>query len=421
MTVLPRAPYTLRRLDGLEKAFWLLNQNRSTHFCTIAEIEGTFKPGVWHGAAEHIGRQLVFASAQIRVFEDGHPIFEIGEPRGIPLSLVDADPRQWTDRVEEELSHPIDASVDPLIRMVIVSDGSRSTLILTMHHSVGDGPSAVHLIRDLLRAASGHVVVVAADLRSLEQAVDDLSLPIKSFPPVRTDALFPPPSYRSAEINRPQVRLDSISSGAVTALRAIARDHGTTLHGALSAAAARAFAALRPQHAVIPPRVFSPIDARRRLLNSAENLGAYINAVTVDTLKFSNEFWEDARQFSSKVGVFNDPDVLAFGIRGVRAALAGNPTAAETASVWASVYGAEILMTNLGALDVPSAYGNVKLTGLWGPAVSTGISHEQTLGIASLEGTLRILHTSFEPIDGLVEAMLDILLDQIPSRRDGPT
>lgn len=413
MTVLPRAPYTLRRLDGLEKAFWLLNQNRSTHFCTIAEIEGTFKPGVWHGAAEHIGRQLVFASAQIRVFEDGHPIFEIGEPRGIPLSLVDADPRQWTDRVEEELSHPIDASVDPLIRMVIVSDSSRSTLILTMHHSVGDGPSAVHLIRDLLLAASGEVIAVASDIKSLEQAVDDLSMPSLMFPPIRSDALFHAPGYRSAAITRPRLATGTLSTKDVSALRTLARANGATLHGALSAAAARAFAALRPQHAVIPPRVFSPIDARRRLLRNAENLGAYINAVTVDLLKFSEDFWEDACQYSSKVGLFNNPDVLAFGIRGVRAALDGNPTVAETAAVWAKVYGAEILVTNLGALEVPSHYGDVSLTGLWGPAVSTGIAHEQTIGVASFEGTLRILHTSFEPIDGLVELMVDTLLGQV--------
>ncbi len=416
MTSSFHAPYTLRRLDGLEKAFWLLNQNRSTHFCTIAELEGAFATDAWLRTADHIGRQIIFASAQIRTDGDGHPIFEIGETRGIPISVVHDDPRTWTDRVEDELSQPIDALVDPLIRLKVIADGTNSTLILTMHHSVGDGPSAVHLIRDILWAACGQLIDVAADVRSLEQAVDDLSMPIKSFPPVRTDALFPPPGFRSADIKRPQVRISSVSSEEVAALRAIARERGTTLHGALSAAAARAFAALKPQHAVVPPRVFSPIDARRRLLKNAENLGAYINAVTVDTLRFSEDFWEDARQFSSKVGLFNDLDVLAFGIRGVRAALAGNPTVAETASVWAHVYGAEILMTNLGALEVGSAYGDARLTGIWGPAVSTGISHEQTLGVASLKGTLRILHTSFEPIDGLLEAMLDILLGQIATR-----
>ncbi len=416
MTISSRAPYTLRRLDGLEKAFWLLNQNRSTHFCTIAELGGAFPLVDWQRAAEHIGRQLVFASAQIRTDEVGHPIFEIGEPRGIPLSVVEDDPLAWTAYVEDELSQPIDALVDPLIRLKLISDGSRSTLILTMHHSVGDGPSAVHLIRDILRATNGQMVVVAADPRSLEQAVDDLSMPIKSFPPVRTDALFPPPGYRPADIKKPQVRIGSVARDEVTALRTLAREQGTTLHGALSAAAARAFAALTPQHAVIPPRVFSPIDARRRLLENTENLGAYINAVTVDTLRFSDVFWEDARHFSSKVGLFNDPDVLVFGVRGVRAALAGNPTVAETASVWAHVYGAEILMTNLGPLEIPIAFGDVTLNGIWGPAVSTGISQEQTLGFASLGGTLRILHTSFEPINGLVEAMLDILLGQIPNR-----
>ncbi|MFS2150749.1 phthiocerol/phthiodiolone dimycocerosyl transferase family protein [Rhizobium sp. Rhizsp42] len=370
----------------------------------------------WLRAAEHIGRQLTFASAQIKTDNTGHAIFEIGEPRGIPITVAEGDPRAWTDHVEDELSQPVDALVDPLIRLKVISNGSLSTLILTMHHSVGDGPSSVHLIRDILQATNGQMVTVAADFRSLEQAVDDLSMPIKSFPPVRTDALFPPPGYRPADIERPQVRIGSVAKDEVTALRTLAREQGATLHGALSAAAARAFAALAPHYAVVPPRVFSPVDARRRLLKHTENLGAYVNAVTVDTLKFSENFWEDARHFSSKVGLFNDPDVLAFGVRGVRAALAGNPTVAETAAVWAHVYGAEILMTNLGVLEFPTNFGDVRVTGIWGPAVSTGISQEQTLGIASLEGTLRILHTSFEPLDGLVETMLDILIGQLTSR-----
>lgn len=409
-------PRYLRRLDGLERAFWLLNQNRSTHFCIIAELEGTFSSADWLRATDHIGRQLIFGSAQINLDGGGHPVFEIGEPKAIPLSMIQGDPHAWTSYVEDELSQSIDASVDPLIRLKIISDQQLSTVILTIHHSVGDGPSAVHLIRDLLRAASGQVVVVAADLRSLEQAVDDLAMPIQEFPPARADTLFTAPGYRSAGIDRPHVRIGAISDVDVAALRTAARQQGATLHGALSAAAARAFATLKPEHAVIPPRVFSPVDARRRLLKDAENLGAYINAITVDLLRFSTNFWDDARHYSANVGLFNNPDVLAFGIRGVRAALAGNPTVAETASVWASVYGAEVLMTNLGALEVQSAFGDVKLAGLWGPAVSTGISHEQTLGIASLAGTLRILHTSFEPIDGLLEAMLDILLGQIATR-----
>lgn len=397
-----------RKLDGLEKAFWLLNQNRSTHFSVVAQFEGGPHVEAWEDAARHMADHLPYASARIVSDQDG-PRFEFGRSPWIPLTVVVADPMRWPEFVEDELARPIDAEKHPLIRMTLIQNASSSALVATFHHSVADGPSSIHLVRDLLARAGGQAIEVDHDTRSLEQKLDDLGRDEISFPPARDAQRIAPPGFRSLIASRPTVTPGTLAAPDLEALRDACRKHRTTIHGALCAAATRAFAVLAPSHPVLPPRVFSPVDVRRRLLGGTENLGAYINAITVDLPSFSDDFWQDARHFSDKVGLFNNADVLAFGIRSVREALSGDPTVAETAAVWAHVYGAELLVSNLGVLSMPSSYGDIVLKAIWGPAVSTGIEHEQTLGVSTFGGELRVLHTSFEPIEGLVQKTLAIL------------
>jgi hypothetical protein len=83
MNALTKPPYKLRYLDGLDKAFWLLDQHRNTHFSVIAEIEGFSRVEPWLTAVETIGKQSPFISAQISIDGDGAPFFEIGHPRAI--------------------------------------------------------------------------------------------------------------------------------------------------------------------------------------------------------------------------------------------------------------------------------------------------------------------------------------------------
>ena len=68
-------------------------------------------------------------------------------------------------------------------------------------------------------------------------------------------------------------------------------------------------------------------------------------------------------------------------------------------------------MTNLGPLPFDSQFGALKLKALWGPAVLQGLEGEQTIGVANVDGSLYLTHTSHTPPDGLLEAMRDILVE----------
>lgn len=56
---------------------------------------------------------------------------------------------------------------------------------------------------------------------------------------------------------------------------------------------------------------------------------------------------------------------------------------------------------------------------MWGPAVSTGVERGQTVGVITAADQLHLLHTSWQPAEGLLAAAIEILDTalQVASRR----
>src|SRR5262249_19698052 len=81
---------------------------------------------------------------------------------------------------------------------------------------------------------------------------------------------------------------------------------------------------------------------------------------------------------------------------------------------------AEILLSNLGCVDLQDTYGPLTLRALWGPAVNTGFAMGQTVGAVTVRSQLHLLHTSCEPATGLlgeVAARLNAALRESPAAR----
>ncbi|MGY2736685.1 condensation domain-containing protein [Sphingomonas sp. UYP23] len=408
MTKHPQPLSELRNLGGIETVFWLMDQNHQTHFCIVAEVAGETSESQWLDALTLIGSQSPLVSAQILTAADGRPFFATTVSRGVPLQVAARDRRGWEEHVADELALPFDVASDPLVRGRLLHDQERSVLILTFHHAVADGSSASIFLREVLRVAAGLAVKVGTTTTSLEHAIDQEGWPDIEFAR-GTSGDIPPPGYRRAQGSRATILSRHLSIDATAKLRARARAEGATVHAILCAAAARAYSMAAPGDAA-RPRVMTPIDVRRRLLLGTESLGLFVSATTTRLDEQSADIWDDAREFSARLGVFKDPTVLAANVRGVRALVAELPSVEETAAIWAKAFGAEILLTNLATVAIPDHYGSLVLERLWGPAVSMGIESEQTIGVITLGGRMNLLHTSYEPADGFLDVMVCLLL-----------
>lgn len=396
----------LRPLDGLEKAFWLLDQNLPTHFSVVAEVTGPTEAGQWVAAFDDVGKQSAFAACQILSDRVGTPFFQMGPLRGIPTVVIEGEADRWTEHVERELAERFDPTADVLIRARVLHDADRTTVIATFHHSIADGSSAVHLLRDVIAAAGGVKSVRLDETMSIETAVEGLP----SSPPEASGqetAPSRPPFFRNAGEARPSVSVGHLSTSATTALRDRARKEHSTVHGALCAAAFKIFSDAGAS--IQPPQVFSPVDARRRLLAGVENLGAYVSGVRANPIEGSASFWTTARHFSQQAAALNAPEHLTHAIGGVRSAMSGIADVPGATALWSAVFGAEILLTNLSTIETSANFGPLSIEHLWGPAVSIGIESEQSIGVVTTRGEMHLVHTSFQPIDGYLDALIKTL------------
>lgn len=69
----------------------------------------------------------------------------------------------------------------------------------------------------------------------------------------------------------------------------------------------------------------------------------------------------------------------------------------------------DILISNLGVLNFSRNIGELTLESLWGPNVLIGTEGEQTIGVATINGNIHLIHTSYQSAPHLLEGAKKIL------------
>jgi len=165
---------------------------------------------------------------------DGNPEFI---PSSVPIWLRvvrRANNTQWLHEVEKQLAFPFELGDRPLLRVVLVQGEAVSELILVVHHSIGDGVSAMYLVRDLLRSMEGY------GLEELppRPALEDL-LRSGATAPVNQPQRPAVSSNGVARFDRPQkasLQIFQTDPGELDRILSRCRQEGTTFHGALLSA-----------------------------------------------------------------------------------------------------------------------------------------------------------------------------------------
>jgi hypothetical protein len=148
-------PGRLRPLGCAERFFHLYAQVYPVHFCLCAEIEGTVDAATLRPALDQVRERHPILQARIAHDEELGTVFhKSGRP--IELKMIyagrDAD---WRPAVERELQRPMGNGSDALLRVTALRAPGVTTIVLTLHHAIADGLSAVWMLHDLLSALAG--------------------------------------------------------------------------------------------------------------------------------------------------------------------------------------------------------------------------------------------------------------------------
>lgn len=141
-----------RQLGTDERIIWSHDQVRPLHFVMTANIIGTLHLSGIEQALVKVQQRHPLLNVRIELERAEIPWFGI-QTGTIPIRLVERyNSQQWQQEVERELANPFDWHQAPLIRIVLVRGDNASDLIISCHHSIGDGMSVVFLLRDILQA-----------------------------------------------------------------------------------------------------------------------------------------------------------------------------------------------------------------------------------------------------------------------------
>jgi hypothetical protein len=187
-------------------------------------------------------------------------------------------------------------------------------------------------------------------------------------------------------------------------LRTHAREVGATVHGALVAAFTFAGRQLSSDWLTHPVRVVSPVSNRKVLgledqcaLSIIFPMGAYAPDST-------ENLWNVARAVKDELTPVRTAQGLSTVFSGFRQLMSTSPNVAQIAAFELQVCACEGMVSNLGALPFETSVGRFKLESLWGPSVFVGIEGEQMIGVATLNGAIHLLHTSYTPMPRLLQA-----------------
>ncbi|NJR76132.1 MAG: hypothetical protein HC773_26205 [Scytonema sp. CRU_2_7] len=324
--------------------------------------------------------------------------------------------QDWLKEVEQELAQPFDWSQAPLLRVVLVHSPDVSEIIVTTQHSIGDGLSSIYLLRDILQAvgmpdSERQILPLRPGYEELilEQAGKIPSLPS----PENSNNESSPSTVNDSTSTEAEILPDyivrllawSLSSAETALLIARCRQEQTSVHAAICAAFLLAVSQDSGQQSNL--KCLSPIDIRQYLAPLiVEDCGYYASVgMTTNTITPDLTLWDIARSLKSQLHPQMALDKIAENITSSQAFLKTNPSPSQVKQAFNDGYSHDVLVSNLGRINIPQQFGNIRLQAIYGPAVATHLKNERFIGVATVGNQMFFTCTYLDPETSPAEAV----------------
>ncbi|MEJ0094947.1 MAG: condensation domain-containing protein [Methylocella sp.] len=399
MNYLSQPMTAMRPLGSIEHMFWLKDLHMPYHFAVCAEIEGPTTVEAWRKALDMVQRRHPNFRVKIELDQAGKPSFVYDPDARISLRVVASDNARWESEFGKEMGTPFDPQKAPLVRNVLLHQARRSYLIVAAHHSIADTKSLVFAIRDALKALAGESLDSLAPIDSFEALLTRVARPNADDAP--REALAPAAAgkqdvFRTPDGSFPHIESLTLTSALTSELRRRSRREETTVHGALIAAAAEATRQISSELREATISVGSAIDART-MMGAGEDVALLSAGASVSIEPHSRAFWETARLAKREIAPSQSAEAMFHMMESLEQVLADGPDAKTAADLMAG-FRFDINISNLGVLPIETRFGALTFKALWGPSILAGFEGEQEIGVATVNGSLTLLHTSYRPL-----------------------
>ena len=406
-----RESAVIRPLGYCERFFYLYSLAFPVHFCLVARIEGALDSARLAAALQQVrNRHSALRVCIVNDAEMGPAFCRTDNP--IELHSASAETAaDWRRVVERELSLPFGAFPGPLMRATALWASDGASIILTFHHAIVDALSGTRILHDVMRALAGQSLEVLPPLPPIENM-------IAGFVPRSIVGGEGTARHDISKANgRAAPRLEEFAACLAIAewqqeetsrLLRSCKANGTTVHGAICAAASRHL----PASDANTVRMHCPIDLSGITRSKPTGCGVFIGAGIVEIPANAGKFWDDARHVVDILRMARSPVAAVDMLRWIAAEMPPAAAKDSAAAFFASLPQSSAVISNLGVLLLAAEYGSLRLKAVWGPALLTNLpADRQTIGVSTFAGRLRMIHQSYKPIPGLLESIRGTLLD----------
>jgi hypothetical protein len=396
-----------RSLGAMEKLFWMWDQHRPNHFVLAAQIDGRLSPEQWRQAMDSLQARNPLLGARIVEETTGRARF-VPEPKlRLPIRFETLGELSWQVQAGRELLERFDTKTGPLSRLTLLENDRHTIVLFIAHHAPLDGMGATRLLDELIQLVCGKSLPPKPAVQAPELVLADERhlLPTPSLPTNEDVSYLRPLTDQS-----PHVETLTVEAETTSQLVARCRDEGTTMHGLITAAILVAGRGLRKEWCESPVRVATPVNIRGLDPSFEDAMGVFmIPARTIEDSPRNKQIWSMATALRHELLPYVGKEGGLIGLNLLSSVVEPSLSNEGALNLLTSILPWDLLVTNLGRISFKGKHSALRVQSLWGPIVSSGLSGEQVIGVATLNDVLQLSYTTYQPISGLLTAVEKVL------------
>jgi NRPS condensation-like uncharacterized protein len=443
-----------KRKIGSERATIMLPLN----VVMVARIRGPVDHSRVATALETLRSRHPLLAVRVQISDNGFGSYVTND---VPAISIHVEPRQnqqqWISCAEDELRTPFPMETGPLVRCVLIQSTEVSELVLCAHHAISDGMSLTYLIRDILEhlGTSSHgleKVIPPAINHETASTPPSLGFVAKAIIRLINRAWSKKNlSFNFTMMKQLHQRYWQKNGGNRLLIWQLSESETTGFVNRCQAESVTVNSALWTAFLVVQHEVQGSSDRFRSRAGLAistrdklnvpvgESFGFYASSHKVLLKGYKNtSFWNAAQTVHSQIkrsidstnpfqmlsATLLDPtllDSLYFSKYGL--APNGMSNKLLKKMMWDGVsFGFAI--TNMGRIDIPTLYGELKLDAVYGPIVYSDVN-EKTVGVITVGNRLSFVMSydtnkiKTETATQLRDKVVELIKEEIDGRLGG--
>ncbi|MBN2500737.1 MAG: hypothetical protein JXB38_08175 [Anaerolineales bacterium] len=395
-----------RPLSVMDNFMWFASKKRMMPFVICMRVRGKFTPDQFFTGLEKLKTKYPWIISRV-VEEEKQTYFVQENVPDIPVRVLDRQSDDhWRSLAKAEMSCPFPPETGPFIRFHIFKGEEVSEIMTTTHHVLGDGMAIIFLMRDFIDFIAHPKqetqplpplptfteLVPLETVQRLQDYIPDSARATMEAGP--TDMVAAELTAFNQDITQ-ESPLHILSWEMTTAETASfverARKEKVSVGAAICTAFLIAFSKTKQAEDARLSAGF-PVDMRKRYIEPANEF--FSNHLTYAQVFLDNapgtNFWETAREIHSQL-IEETADDKVFGlVIFLEKMIAMLPPSMMFNQPMPQQAGHNLVITNLGRLEIPQRHGNLQLEAIYGPVVN-GYEEEIGLGVNTFNDVLRFV------------------------------